>query len=324
MRPQATHTPASSLTPLLCLLAVGGLLGVSTNLAKAASNAGIEPLTALTVPLLIAASVLSGTAFARDGAPNLSARRIEYYVVAALTGIVTPNLIFFNAVAHVGAGIVSLVIALPPLFTYLGALALRAESFSTWRAVGVVSAMTGMVLIGAREVGALDAPIGWLALTASAPLLLAIGNLYRTLRWPPGANARELAPGMLCAATIALLVVSLHPDVRLSLPTDDPMGLAILGAQAIVFTSQYKLLFVLQERGGPVYLSLLGAVGAVVGIPLAGLLFDEPPPAGLMSGGVLIGVGMFLLTWRGSAGSLARSSKDPRRSARSTRGAPGR
>ena len=58
-------------------------------------------------------------------------------------------------------------------------------------------------------------------------------------------------------------------------------------------------LFLLQKTGGPVLLSLLGAVGAVVGVPIAIFLQGERPPEGLFLAASLIAVGVILVTWGG-------------------------
>ena len=44
-------------------------------------------------------------------------------------------------------------------------------------------------------------------MTLAALILLAIGNIYRTARWPEGAGSDELAPGMLAASALVLLAV---------------------------------------------------------------------------------------------------------------------
>ena len=46
-------------------------------------------------------------------------------------------------------------------------------------------------------------------------------------------------------------------------------------------------------------LSLLGAVGAVVGVPIAVFLQGEAPPDGLIVGASLIALGVGLVTWGG-------------------------
>ena len=39
-----------------------------------------------------------------------------------------------------------------------------------------------------------NAPMLWIAATMLAPAILAVGNIYRTARWPAGAKPEELVP----------------------------------------------------------------------------------------------------------------------------------
>lgn len=285
--------------PLLCLLVGGALLGIATNLAKFAVEIGLTPLAFLFWSISGAAIILSIIAYMRDEVLAPSARSFEYYVIAALVSVAGSNLIFFSAIPHVGAGFVALIISLPPLLTYLAALVINIERFNIWRAFGVAAALAGAGVLAARKFSAPEASVFWIALALCGPVLLAIGNIYRSLRWPDDASPIALAPGMLIAAAIMLGLVGLLPAFTLAvpLPTALPIGLIVL--QASIFAGQFLLLFVLQKTGGPVLLSLLGAVGAVVGVPVAVFLQGEAIPEGLVLGGSLIALGVALVTWGG-------------------------
>jgi len=285
--------------PLLCLLLGGALLGIATNLAKFAVEMDLTPLAFLFWSISGAAIILSIIAYMRDEVLAPSARSFEYYVIAALVSVAGSNLIFFSAIPHVGAGFVALIISLPPLLTYLAALVINIERFNIWRALGVAAALAGAGVLAARKFSAPEASVFWIALALCGPVLLAIGNIYRSLRWPDDASPIALAPGMLIAAAIILGLVGLLPGFTLAVPlaTALPIGLIVL--QASIFAGQFLLLFVLQKTGGPVLLSLLGAVGAVVGVPVAVFLQGEAIPEGLVLGGSLIALGVALVTWGG-------------------------
>ncbi|WP_201611895.1 DMT family transporter [Psychrobacter submarinus] len=285
--------------PLLCLLVGGALLGIATNLAKFAVEIGLTPLAFLFWSISGAAIILSIIAYMRDEVLAPSARSFEYYVIAALVSVAGSNLIFFSAIPHVGAGFVALIISLPPLLTYLAALVINIERFNIWRAFGVAAALAGAGVLAARKFSAPEASVFWIALALCGPVLLAIGNIYRSLRWPDDASPIALAPGMLIAAAVILGLVGLLPGFTLAVPlaTALPIGLIVL--QASIFAGQFLLLFVLQKTGGPVLLSLLGAVGAVVGVPVAVFLQGEAIPEGLVLGGSLIALGVALVTWGG-------------------------
>ena len=283
------------LVPLLSLLSGGALLGISTNLAKLAGELRLSPLAFLFWSVAGAAIVLFVVSALRRKLPPVSGRTFEYYSISALTGVAGSNLIFFSAIPHVGAGFVALTITLPPLLTYVGALAFRMERFQIIRAAGVTSALVGTVVLAARKLSAPDADQFWIFVALIGPVLLAIGNLYRTMRWPAGVSGSALAPGMLIAAAVMLLGVGLLPGFSLAVPLDQTLPLILVALQALVFAGLFWLLFLLQKTGGPVFLSLLGSVGAAVGIPVAILLQGEAPPDGLLPGIVLIGAGIALL-----------------------------
>ncbi len=277
------------------------MLGVSTNLAKLAVGIGMTPLAFLTWSLAGAALLLLTGAALRGSLPPLNNRSIKYYAVAALVGVAGPNFIFFEAIPHVGASFVALMIALPPLLTYAGALAMGMEGFQWARALGVVAALGGAGVLAASRQIASDADLFWTVLVLLGPALLAVGNIYRTLKWPAGVSPHALATGMLFLAVFMLMLFSMLPGYSLAVPMDRSLPVVLTLAQAFVFAAQFQVLFLLQKTGGPVLLSLLGSVGAVIAVPVAIYLQNEAPPAGLLPGAGLIALGVALI-----AGSRAK------------------
>ncbi|MUG32534.1 DMT family transporter [Psychrobacter sanguinis] len=286
-----------------CLIAGGALLGLSTNLAKYAGTVGLTPLAFVFWSISGAAFILLVISLLRRQPPPLTRRSLEYYAVAALVSVAGSNLIFFSAIPQVGASFVALIISLPPLLTYLGALLLKMERFSPMRAAGVAAALSGAGVLAANKLGAPNASVFWIIVALCGPVLLAIGNLYRTLRWPTGASPSALAPGMLIAAAIQLGMLGLLPHFSLTLPREDPlalmvsMGLIVL--QSFVFAGQFQVLFLLQKAGGPVLLSLLGSTAALFAVPIAIFFQAEAPPEGLLWGAGLIALGVTLVTLGG-------------------------
>lgn len=294
---RASENKKAWLVPLISLLAGGGLLGISTNLAKLAGNTELSPLAFLAWSITGAACILMTVAALRRDLPPLNARSLEYYAVSALVGVAGSNLIFFSAIPHVGAGFVALIISLPPLLTYVGALAFKMERFQILRAAGVVAALAGAGVLAIRKFSTPDADGFWVLLALMGPVLLAAGNIYRTLRWPPGVSADALAPGMLVAAAVMLLATGLLPTYTLAVPVNSsPLPALLIAIQAFVFAGMFLMLFILQKTGGPVLLSLLGSVGAVVGVPIAIFLQGEAPPEGLFLGATLIAAGIAMVT----------------------------
>jgi len=283
---------------LAYLVATGALLAVATNMAKLASDAGLPALPFLIWSVGGAALLLCLVVAFGSGLPRLDARKAEYFVLAGLVSVAAPNLLLFAAVPHVGAGFAALAIAFPPLFTYAMALALGMERFSALRAAGVAVALGGAVLLAVYKFATPDASMVWIIATLTAPVILAIGNIYRTLRWPDDTQPEQLAPGMLIASVLLLLIFAGLSGTGGPLPWQVPASLPIVGAQILVFALQYHLFFVLQKLGGPVYLSLLGSVAAIIGVPIAVLLLGEEWPQGIVIATVLIATGIALVSRR--------------------------
>ena len=301
LKQTSIHKTTTWLVPFICLLAGGALTGISTNVAKYAIDVGLTPLGFLFWSITGAAVILFMTALIRKELPPLNARSLEYYFVAALVSVAAANLLLFSAIPHVGAGFVALILSLPPLLTYLGALILRIEQFYIVRALGVIAALIGAGALAVHKFSAPDSSVFWILIALFGPVLLAIGNIYRTLRWPDNASSGALAPGMLIAAALLLGLFSMMSDfsIAVSLDLENWLPLSMIAIQACVFAGQFLLLFLLQKTGGPVLLSLLGAVGAIVGVPVAIFLQGESPPEGLFLGATLIAIGVVLVTWGG-------------------------
>lgn len=274
------------------LLAAGLLLAVTTNLSKVAQDHGLTSLPYLTWSLTGAALLLTVFSSIRGRAAPVDRRTVEYYLVSGFLTVAGGNLIFFGAVAHLGVGFVALTLSLPPLLTYAGALALRMESFCGWRATGVLLALAGTVFLVARRWAAPETDPLWIGLALLGPVLLAAGNIYRSHRWPPGASAEALAPGMLVGAIAFLVMISLLPGCSLALPADSTHALALIALQAVVYAGQFWLLFVLQKAGGPVFLSLMGGVSAVFSVPIATALLGEALLPGFLPSATLIAAGV--------------------------------
>ncbi len=283
------------LLPLLYLLGTGALIAVSTNLAKYSSRVGLDSVTLLiwsTVGVTVVITTLLGV---QQQLPKITPRLIEYSLVSAVIGGIIPNLILFAAPPRVGASFVVLCLAFPPLFTYIGAMALKMERYSHRRFAGVVLALSGATLLAALRLSAPNANMSWIVATLLLPILLAVGNIYRTKRWPANIQPAALVPGILIISSIAYLLLGASGAAPLQLPDVFTSGM-LIGAQTVTFTFQYLFFFQLQKRGGPVYLSLLGSITAIVGVPIAVLFLDETLPKGLLPGAVLIISGITLMT----------------------------
>lgn len=275
-----------------CLLVVGAFLALSLVVAKLADQSGASRLTFLMLALAGAGMVLLGVANIRQQSEPLTGRVLEYAFVSGLVLSLT-NALAFLAIRHVGAGFISLSFAFPVLITWIFAVVLGLERIRGLRLLGVLLALAGGVLLAMGKARTSSGGLIWTGLVLTMPMLLAMGNIYRTLRWPAGASPVFLASLMLLAAALLLLPFAVWFE---SAPVSSFLTSAGLGVLLLVevgtFSVLYFLFFVLQRLAGPVYLSQIGTVAAVAGTLLAVFALGETAPPSLGLAGLLVGTGM--------------------------------
>ncbi len=283
-----------SCLPLMLVLLVGSLLACSLIVGKLAISAGAAPLAFLCLALLGSGLSLWLLSIMRRQAARLTMRVLEYGLVAGLLFLL-PNMVGFLAVRHVGAGFISMTFLFPLLITYCLALIAGLERFSALQALAVLIGLAGGVLLAASKASLGDAPLIWIILTLCGPLVIAAGNLYRTLRWPYGVAPLFLASQMLLMAGLMLLPLVLVAEGMEGFMTAMSHGaMVILVWQMLTFAALYFFYFILQKVAGPVYLSQIGSVAAVVGAGVANFGLGEQLPPNLGIAAFLVAIGVFL------------------------------
>lgn len=288
----------------ICLLAAGSLIGVSVNLAKLASAAGIELMSFLIWSIGGATLIVFSIALALGQRPALNRRNGEYFLISGLLSVALPNVMYFYAAPRVGVGFVALSFAFPPLYTYVLALLGNLERFSIFRALGVALGVVGAIIISLSKSTDLDADFVGMALALVAPLVIAAGNVYRTWRWPVGESSLALAPGMLSGAFFLLAIGWFATGNSFSFPVENSTAVMLVVAQTLAFSAMYVLYFILQRVAGPVYMSQVGSVGAISGAAIAILALGETPPKALPLAALFTAIAVFLVTRSPSAATL--------------------
>lgn len=298
LKPISSANANSALYLLLC---VGTLLGTTAIFAKAAPLSGWPPLALLQWSMVIGAALQIGFALFRRLRVVLSPRIIG---VMAITGMLyaVPNALAFAAARHVGAGFVAMCFAFPLVLTYGMAILLRLETLQAIRLAGVLSGVAGgLVLALGRQAGG-DGLGLWALAALSSPIIVSIGNIYRTLYWPEGVQPLQLSIGMLIFGALTLVGINLMLSVggggTMVPGAWTPFAVALLAGQSLISAIMFGLYFRLQKLAGPVYLSQIGSVSAVIGVGLAFILFSEIPTYADMMAAGLIAAGIVLVNRR--------------------------
>jgi drug/metabolite transporter (DMT)-like permease len=290
--------------PLPLLLTTGSLLGLGFPLGKLAGVAGIAPIVWSWVMAVGAGLVLLlALRLGRVRLP-MDARHLRYYLVTGTVSNALPNLLVFSAMPHLGAGFISIFFAFSPIVTLVLHSLLQRRRPGALGAAGIALGFAGALVIVLSK-GRMDTPGGgaalWLALAFLIPLLLACGNIYRTLAWPAGTSGLALAAGANLGAGVVLGVLSLLWTG--SLPLSAALAVpGLLLAQVAISAAMFAVFFRLQSVGGPVYLSQIGYVAAAVGLGTGTLVLGEHYGLLTWLGAVVVAVGVLVTTRAQQAG----------------------
>lgn len=294
--------------PLVLLLATGTALGFNLPLGKLAAQAGINPFLWAALIALVPGLVLSIVAL-RSGSSVALRRLLPFAVISGLAAYVVPNAIIFLAIPHIGSGLAGLMYALSPVVTAALSLASGVRPPSRGLLLSVALGLAGAVLvIAGRQSLAVPTAANWLLIALVVPLSLAIGNVYRTAYWPPGATPAQLAASSNLLAAPMLLAAAAWSSGgsgagALLAPLAAQPWLVL--AQCTASTVMFALFFRLQWVGGPTYLSQIGYVAAAVALAVGVAVLGEsyPWPVWLGAGLILAGIAS---TLRSHAGPQTR------------------
>lgn len=282
--------------PLLAI--VGSLLAVSVLLSRVAAGLHAPMLTYLTLAMGGSGAVLTilngGIGRSESGAGALVA-----YSFAAGGLMALASALGYLTVHKVGAAFISLALAFPPMLTWLLSIILSMERFDTFRFCGLVTGLAGGVLLALGKGLGAPSDLGAILVACAMPAVLALGNVFRTRFWPRGARPRQLAGAMLISGAVLTLpfAIALEGTDAAANVFQTPMLLVLLVAIA-TFVAQYAAFFRLQQVAGPVYLSQIGSVAAMVGSPIAVFALGEHWPDGFTLAAVLIVGGLVLFQYR--------------------------
>jgi drug/metabolite transporter (DMT)-like permease len=288
------------------LLGTGALLGAYFPLGKLASQAGVPPVAWSWIIAMGASVVLGLYAVLTRRAVPLKARHLRYYTISAAISLVAPNLIVFAAIPRLGAGFTAVTYTLSPVLTLAFSAVLRLRRLDIMGVLGIATGLAGALVIVLSR-GQVDRPGDpvWIGIALLIPVLLAAGNVYRTIDWPAQADPLSLAVGSNAVAACMLLAIGLAGDGPGALaPLLGSLPLAAI--QMVASAGMFALFFRLQQVGGPVFLSQIGYVGAAVGLVSGALVLGEHYPATTWLGALVVAAGIGLVTYSQATQDRAR------------------
>lgn len=205
---------------------------------------------------LLATVVLIAVAALKKELPSLSWPHIRAYLILGIIAVAFPVPLLTFLSSKIPVSIITLLLVLVPLLTYVMSYLLRVEKFRLSGMIGVLLGLSGMLFVLIPKT-ALPTPdmVWWVLLALLGPLCFASCNAFVVILRPAGTPSLAMATGMSAGATVLLAPVMLASGQTFVFPAATlDSNLVILYAAAITAATTVAW-FTLVRITGPVFFS---------------------------------------------------------------------
>jgi len=285
-----------NLGPMFALLIMGAGWGITSPLSKIAVSTGHQPLGLVFWQMVIGAVLLGAIVFVRGGRLALGRRQITLYLAIAFLGTILPNAASYRAAAHLPAGVMSIVIAMVPMFAFPIALALGQDRFSIARVVGLGLGLGGVALLVGPEASLPDrAMVAFIPLALIAPFFYGLEGNFVGKFGTAGLDPIEVLFGASVFGAVLSFPLALGFGHWLN-----PLGgfgapESALVLSSIVHALVYSGYVWLVGRAGAVFAAQVSYLVTIFGVGWAMLILDETYSGYIWGALGLMLLGMFLV-----------------------------
>ena len=285
-----------NLGPMFALLIMGAGWGITSPLSKIAVSTGHQPLGLVFWQMVIGAVLLGVIVFVRGGRLALGRRQITLYLAIAFLGTILPNAASYRAAAHLPAGVMSIVIAMVPMFAFPIALALGQDRFSIARVVGLGLGLGGVALLVGPEASLPDrAMVAFIPLALIAPFFYGLEGNFVGKFGTAGLDPIEVLFGASVFGAVLSFPLALGFGHWLN-----PLGgfgapESALVLSSIVHALVYAGYVWLVGRAGAVFAAQVSYLVTIFGVGWAMLILDEAYSGYIWGALGLMLLGMFLV-----------------------------
>jgi drug/metabolite transporter (DMT)-like permease len=258
------------------LLVTGIGWGSTQVLGKIAVSTGHGHFGLIFWQTVIGVLLLAGLQVIRRKGLPVTWATARFALMIALIGTLIPNTTFYIGVAHLPAGIMSILISTVPLLALPIAVALGTDRFRLPRVLGLACGFVGVALIALPGTALPDpAATIWLAVAIIGPLFYAAeGNVVA--KW--GTAGLDPVQTILGATIVAMMVAL--PLALASGQWIDPTNAwgapeFALVLNAVINVAMYVVYIWLAQVAGAVFAAQTGYIVTVSGVGWAALLMGE-------------------------------------------------
>jgi drug/metabolite transporter (DMT)-like permease len=292
--------PQESRSPLdyAMLLGAAVIYGAFFSVNKLAATGGAPPLAYAFWQSFGAGLVLWIVLTLRGERLSVSRPALTSYIVIGALVIGIPISLLTYIAPKLPAGVMTLVLALSPPFTFILGVAVRVERFRWLGLLGLLFGFAGVVLIVAPGASAAE-PIAWqwFLLALLAPVMFAGSNIAAALLQPPASSSVATAAGVLFGSALVLLPVMLIAGQAWAPTRLDEAAIGTL--LAIAINATFLVLFLeIIRRAGPVFFAQFNYLAVLAGVAWGAVIFGERLSIYVILAMLLMFVGVFLSGYR--------------------------
>ena len=278
------------------LTVMGAGWGLTQPLMKIAVSGGYQHIGLVFWQLAIGTVVLTAVQVFRRKPFRTDRKALLVYAVIALIGTVIPNSASYEAVRHLPAGLISILLSMVPMIAFPIALAMGNERFAWVRFSGLLLGLVGVMLIALPEASLPErAMVAFLPLALVAPFFYGLeGNVVD--RWgTAGLSPVEVLHGASVLGAVIALPLALGSGQFID--PRGPWGAPdwALVATALIHVVVYTAYVWMIGRAGPVFAVQVSYLVTGFGVLWSMLLLGETYSGWVWSAMAVMLVAMFLV-----------------------------
>lgn len=282
--------------PLFLLIFLGASWGLYFSLLKVAVLSGISYVGILTLTTVGVGVGMITIALVRRRMPRFSPRHMVFYLVCALSGYLVPMVAELLVIAHMPAGMLTLIVSMAPLATLLIAWIMKTDLISQSRVAGILLGAVAIFVIllpDAHFSG--DIAWRWLLLAVLVPVSYAIHHNFTARCWPEGSDSYQVACGEAIFGSLLLLAFALFNWQWQDLHTWN-RGHSAIAFMATISLIDIYIYFELIRLRGPIYTSHANYFMVVSGVLWGMVIFSERPSPLMWVSALLLVASLYLIS----------------------------
>lgn len=298
--PSAPAAKPHPLVPLALLFVIGALWGFFFVLIKTGVTGGVAPMNYLFWFSIIAGTVVLIIGRVRGTRPRFSRTHVIYYLKASATRFTFANILLYTAQGKLPVGIMAVVMAFTPIFTYAISLLARIDRVVMLRVAGILLGFCGVLLIVLPRASLPDPALAfWVLAAFGVPLMHGLGYVVLDeSNRPADSDSLGLAAGTLYTnALMTLPLIFLFGEFQwITWPLS--RGEIAMMTHALLAGFNFYAMFELIRIAGPTYMSQSSSLATGFGVVYGMVLLDERHSLYVWAAIVLILVGVALVNKR--------------------------